>query len=866
MKTAKRRKYKLVRNLLCVVSALSALALCIVKPLYNSAVTLPLMNGEYCSAAEDVDNIEIYTKCRNAIYSDLCTLGTVYLPNCQNGKFTGTPKLYESMLGTLSWFTDEESDRDPFGVKSTKKRGLSIAQSQYKITSIDSDYYWFFVSNGSEYLTNINDFKVVAPDEMSEMPEKLKAAYPDWYYLRNSDLLNFVTKYNESGRGKTEVYYTVSDKKGSVELTSEYIDSDRMMLGTCGTDNLGNYLFCFNDGGDKSISSYYTEKPPESVLHMNSDGSVTLISGRDYYVEDDGTYEEYSYDYGDDNESTYEKGTDRYYELLNTFGGVVKGKSWIELKDLPDYEFSQVDTSKMIVFMSPKTDIPAAIQSTIDSCKDDYWKYHKLLDLFTVLCILSLSAAAVLTLVRPKEQYCEDSGPLKKFFKLDVSIAALIASAAGLAFATDDTNHFMYTNRTEFSARFSHFAHWGALIAAACFVMILSLEGIVRWIKADGLRHPDLMITRIWKRTTGTRRKAARIPFIKWHRGLTLTARYKIMIAEILISGTISLLAFVNNEEDITVYSFFIFIAFVLRFLVTTLRLVIGIGRVEKQADNMLLPENEQVRFKPVGKTSPLKPLSERLGEVSRRAEQAVEQQVQSERMKIELVTNVSHDLKTPLTSIISYIDLLEKCDISGEARDYVTIISKKADKLREIVNDVFSLAKAVSGVEVEMTEIDLAVLTRQVLADNSDKTSASGRELRITIVPENAPIMGDGMKLYRVIQNLLDNALKYSMPFTRIYLDITENDDGYELTVKNISEREINFTADEIIERFARGDKSRTDGGSGLGLSIAKSFTEACGGSFAIELDGDLFKACVKFPKNDTKPVALLTDSQYLE
>ena len=164
------------------------------------------------------------------------------------------------------------------------------------------------------------------------------------------------------------------------------------------------------------------------------------------------------------------------------------------------------------------------------------------------------------------------------------------------------------------------------------------------------------------------------------------------------------------------------------------------------------------------------------------------------------------------------------------------------------------------------MTEIDLAVLTRQVLADNSDKTSASGRELRITIVPENAPIMGDGMKLYRVIQNLLDNALKYSMPFTRIYLDITENDDGYELTVKNISEREINFTADEIIERFARGDKSRTDGGSGLGLSIAKSFTEACGGSFAIELDGDLFKACVKFPKNDTKPVALLTDSQYLE
>jgi signal transduction histidine kinase len=285
-------------------------------------------------------------------------------------------------------------------------------------------------------------------------------------------------------------------------------------------------------------------------------------------------------------------------------------------------------------------------------------------------------------------------------------------------------------------------------------------------------------------------------------------------------------------------------------------RFVKDTAKLEAQIDNMLTDNELSKSETKLSPKSPFYPLGEKLATISDKAEQAVEKQVQSEKMKVELVTNVSHDLKTPLTSIISYIDLLEKTELSDEAMDYVKILSRKSDKLREIVADVFTLAKAVSGVEVESEELDFAILVRQVLADNGDKTALSGKDMRIDIAVEEAPIIGDGAKLYRVIQNLLDNALKYSMDGTRIYLKLSESGGGYELTVKNVSAYEMNFTAEEITERFARGDKSRTDGGSGLGLSIAKSFTQACGGQFEITIDGDIFIAAVRFERreNDTE------------
>ena len=214
-----------------------------------------------------------------------------------------------------------------------------------------------------------------------------------------------------------------------------------------------------------------------------------------------------------------------------------------------------------------------------------------------------------------------------------------------------------------------------------------------------------------------------------------------------------------------------------------------------------------------------------------------------------QFVADASHELKTPLTSIISYIDLLKKMDLDDEASSYVKILDKKAQKLKGIVSDVFSIAKATSGVDVNLTKLDFVMLLNQCIADAEDKIADSGKIVKININADSAMVMGDGDKLYRVFQNIVDNALNYSMDGTRIFLDVYKKADRIVFAEKNISATPINFTEEEILERFVRGDKSRTDGGSGLGLSISKSFTEACGGIFNIEIDGDMFKAIVEMP-----------------
>lgn len=246
---------------------------------------------------------------------------------------------------------------------------------------------------------------------------------------------------------------------------------------------------------------------------------------------------------------------------------------------------------------------------------------------------------------------------------------------------------------------------------------------------------------------------------------------------------------------------------------------------------------------------SPAYGMTDKLNNISDGIRSAVDRQVKSERMKIELVTNVSHDLKTPLTSIISYIDLLSDEEMSPAARDYVSIISQKSDRLKTMVSDLFDLAKATSRTDIGSEQLDAAILTQQVIGDMADKISASGRELRTDIQAQSAPVTAEGKKLYRVFQNLIDNALKYSMEGTRIYVTLS-NEGGYtDISFKNISAEEMNFTPEEIVERFTRGDQSRTTEGNGLGLSIAKSFTEACGGTFDVKIDGDMFTAIVRLP-----------------
>ena len=215
----------------------------------------------------------------------------------------------------------------------------------------------------------------------------------------------------------------------------------------------------------------------------------------------------------------------------------------------------------------------------------------------------------------------------------------------------------------------------------------------------------------------------------------------------------------------------------------------------------------------------------------------------------MELLTNVSHDLKTPLTSIINYADLLCAEPLDGAAADYAKIIQRKADRLKHMVQDVFDLSKAASGsLPLAPEAIDLSKLIRQTLADMDETIAASPLTFRTALAPE-AWVLADGERMYRVFQNLFSNALRYSLAGSRVYVELAAEDGQAVARVKNVAGYEMEFDPAEITERFVRGDPSRTGEGSGLGLSIAKSFTEACGGTLEVRVDADLFCVQVALP-----------------
>ena len=247
-----------------------------------------------------------------------------------------------------------------------------------------------------------------------------------------------------------------------------------------------------------------------------------------------------------------------------------------------------------------------------------------------------------------------------------------------------------------------------------------------------------------------------------------------------------------------------------------------------------------------------LRQTAEQLNDIQAGLHRALAEQTRSERMKVELISNVSHDLKTPLTSVLSYAELLRQEPLEGAAADYARIIDEKAHRLSAMVQDVFEVSKAASGqLPVHLERLDFAKLLRQTLADLEVPIARSGLIFKVDLPEQTVMITADGRRLYRVFQNLIDNALKYALTGSRVYLSLKTGEGRAEASLRNTSREELPDGVD-LTARFVRGDASRTDGGSGLGLSIASSFTEACGGAFRVETVADLFTAVVSFPLAD--------------
>lgn len=243
--------------------------------------------------------------------------------------------------------------------------------------------------------------------------------------------------------------------------------------------------------------------------------------------------------------------------------------------------------------------------------------------------------------------------------------------------------------------------------------------------------------------------------------------------------------------------------------------------------------------------------LAESINEIGNGIEKSAEDKLKAERMKTELITNVSHDLKTPLTSIINYINLLLKVEnMPSEALDYLKIAEQKSIRLKNLTSDLFDISKVQSGNEsLDLKLLNAEVLIQQSMAENESEIDESGIVFCVN-VEKGLAFTADGKKMSRVTDNLINNIVKYSQKGTRAFINGYSRGNVAVLEFKNISSYPLDFDREEITERFVRGDRSRTEEGNGLGLAIAKSYTEACGGNFEIVTDGDLFKAVLKFEK----------------
>ena len=309
-------------------------------------------------------------------------------------------------------------------------------------------------------------------------------------------------------------------------------------------------------------------------------------------------------------------------------------------------------------------------------------------------------------------------------------------------------------------------------------------------------------------------------------------------------------------DDGIGVFSAFLLlintivgIVFVLKFLAQVKTLALA---VENMKNGNLDINLDSTKF-----VFPLKDFARNLNECRDSIEKAVGEALKGERLKTELITNVSHDLKTPLTSIINYVSLLKLCNIEGEDENkYLDILDEKSTKLKRLIEDLTEASKASSGnIKMNVDTVNLNELALQAVGENNDVLENVGLEIVLSQKDNDLFVKADSQHTFRIFDNLFSNVKKYALSGTRVYVDVYKENGYGVFSVKNISKDKLNINPDEITERFVRGDNSRTTEGSGLGLSIARSFTELQNGVFEIQIDGDLFKVTIKLPIT-SKPV----------
>ena len=392
----------------------------------------------------------------------------------------------------------------------------------------------------------------------------------------------------------------------------------------------------------------------------------------------------------------------------------------------------------------------------------------------------------------------------------------------------------------------------GSVSAVGSLIIITSLLSIIRNIKTRRLIETSIVLRVIrW-----CFRLVGKIVRWSWRTSKSFwTTIYRLLSKKtgvILISMLFGYTAFIGILGILTPESPMPVIIGVMLFVFSAFFVARRSGDLDEIKKGVSEVRNGNVAYKiPELRCEDMKALAANINDIAMGLDASVAAQVKAERLKTELITNVSHDIKTPITSIINYTALLSKVEgLPEEAKDYVAVIAKKSDRLKNLTQDLFDISKVQSGNdEVVLEKLDVALLVGQALGEHDNEIQSSNLQFCVNTSKELF-ISADGRKMSRVLSNLISNILKYTMKNTRVFITASEKDGMIVMEFKNISAYPLDFDVEEITQRFVRGDESRTAEGNGLGLAIAKSYTEICNGTFEIVVDGDMFKAIMKFRK----------------
>ena len=326
---------------------------------------------------------------------------------------------------------------------------------------------------------------------------------------------------------------------------------------------------------------------------------------------------------------------------------------------------------------------------------------------------------------------------------------------------------------------------------------------------------------------------------------LTLIWQVLIVVAAL---GAFDLLVYLwcNNDPDIYVITKLTEFGFI---ALLGARYALGYQRIRMGTEKIAAGDTNY-NIETAGLPKSMEEQAVNLNSINVAVANAVTKQMRSEKLKTELITNVSHDIKTPLTSIINYIDLIKKENVTQQPlADYIDVVGRQSDRLKKLIVDLVEASKASTGnITVNLATTGLKLLLNQAVGEYSEKAENAGLELTTTLPEEEMYILTDGRLLWRVFDNLLNNACKYSQPGTRVYINLEKKGGKAIITFRNISKTQLNISPDQLMERFVRGDSSRNTEGSGLGLNIAQSLTEILNGNMSLHIDGDLFKVVLIF------------------